>query len=473
MTARLMPLCALFIAACATQPPSGHEVEPDVDRPDPATAQIVDRIAQRHVAETSLAGLSVAVARDGRVIHESGYGLARRDPTLAADAHVAFELFSVSMPVTAVLLLRLAERGLVDLDRPVGSYLRELPEEYASSTLRQLLTHTSGIRELAIDDGHSDPRFAQAPSRQDLLVWLGTGERAAIPDETWIYSSAGYLAAGLVAETVTNQSLAQLVREEMSLPLALNGLASCPELATVRAVSYSSGGGATTIASPVDAGWRGGAGALCGTAGDLARWWIAARSGRIISPASLKEWTTPVTLERNGVREEFGYGLGVRLGAWRGHTVIGHTGDGAGGTSVLAEYPDDRLLIVVLANTGGKDVPHAIEIQAAIAEELLHLAPASAVTVDIEPEGLASVPGLYHSAEASFCIEAAADHLLVSTDEEQTVQLSYQGGGRFLRPGDGDSVEYFLGWPDHSEWFGYAWFGLPMDLAAKQAETCP
>ena len=70
-------------------------------------------------------------------------------------------------------------------------------------------------------------------------------------------------------------------------------------------------------------------------------------------------------------------------------------------------------------------------------------------------------------------LEAAADHLLVSTDEEQTVQLSYQGGGRFLRPGDGDSVEYFLGWPDHSEWFGYAWFGLPMDLAAKQAETCP
>ena len=62
---------------------------------------------------------------------------------------------------------------------------------------------------------------------------------------------------------------------------------------------------------------------------------------------------------------------------------------------------------------------------------------------------------------------------MVSTDEKQTVELAHQGGGRFLRPGDGDGLEYFLGWPDRSEWFAYAWFGLPMDLAAKDSETCP
>jgi CubicO group peptidase (beta-lactamase class C family) len=473
MIARLLPLCVLFIAACATEPPSGTDAETTVDRPDPATAQVVDRVAKRYLAEAPLAGLSVAVARDGRIVHESGYGLARRDPALAADTSTAFELLEVSNPVTAVLLLRLAERGLLDLDRPAGRYVRELPAEYADSTLRQLLTHTSGIRELAIDELDPDARFTRAPSRPDLLAWLATGERGAAADETWIYSSAGYLAAGLVAEAVTNRSLAQLVREEMSLPLALGGLAWCPELAAVRAASYMSGGGATTIATTVDAGWLGGAAALCGAPGDLARWWLAVRSGRVISPASLQEWTMPVTLERNGVQAEFGYGLGVRLGAWRGHTVIGHTGEGAGGSAVLAEYPDDRLLIVVATNTAGRDVPHALEIQAAIAAELLALASPPPASVGIEPAALASVPGLYRSSEGSFCVEASADHLLVSTDEEQTVELSHQGAGRFLRPGDGDSVEYFLGWPDQSEWFAYVWFGLPMDLAAKEAETCP
>ena len=117
MIARSVLLCAIVLAGCAGEPP----VElGEVDVPDAATAQVVDRVAQRYMGEAPLVGLSVAVARDGRIVHESAYGLARRTPDLAADATVPFELFSLSKPVTAVLLLRLAERGLLDLDDPAG-----------------------------------------------------------------------------------------------------------------------------------------------------------------------------------------------------------------------------------------------------------------------------------------------------------------------------------------------------------------
>jgi D-alanyl-D-alanine carboxypeptidase len=467
MTARFALLCAMALTGCAADPPV------EVDRPDPTTAQVVDRVAQRFLDEAPLVGLSVAVARDGRVVHESGYGLARRAPDLAADASVPFELFSISEPVTAVLLLRLAERSLLDLDKPAGTYVRELPPAYASATLRQLLRHSSGNAEIAIDELDPDPQYARAPSRDDLLAWLATGEQPSAQDETWMHASSGYVAAGLAAEAVAQRTLGQLIRDEMAMPLGLGHLAWCPDLASTRSATYIAASGTTTPAPAIDAGWFGGAGALCGTTGDIARWWLAVRSGRVISPASLQEWTTPVELERNGARAQFGYGLGVQLGAWRGHTVIGHTGDGAGGTSVLAEYADDRLLIVVATNTAGRDVPHAIAIQAAIAAELLGLPPAKPSTASIEPAALASVPGLYRSSEGSFCVEESADQLLVSTDEKQTVELSHQGSGRFLRPGDGDGIEYFLGWPDRSEWFAYAWFGLPMDLAAKDSETCP
>ena len=432
----------------------------------------MNRLAQRYLDETPLIGLSVAVARDGRIVHESGYGLARRAPDLAADATVPFELFSIAKPVTAVLLLRLAERGLVDLDQPSGTYVPGLPPGYASATLRQLLRHSSGNAEIVIDELDPDPQYAHAPSRDDVLAWLATGERSAAPDETWIYASSGYVASRIAAEAVTQRPLGELIRDEMAMPLALGHFASCPDLRE-HSLSYVAASGTTTPAPAIDAGWLGGAGALCATTGDIARWWLAVRSGRVISPASLQEWTTPVELERNGAHAQFGYGLGVQLGAWRGHTVIGHTGDGAGGTSVLAEYPDDRLLIVVATNTTGRDVPHAIEIQAAIAAELLGLPPAKPATASIEPAALVSVPGLYRSREGSFCVEASGDRLLVSTDEKQTVELSHQGGGRFLRPGDADGSEYFLGWPDRSEWFAYAWFGLPTDLAAKDSETCP
>lgn len=471
---RLVPVCSIVLFGCAAEPPADIPKPPsEIERPDAATLQVVDRIAQRYLAESPLVGLSVAVARDGRIVHESSYGLARRAPDAAADATVPFELFSLSEPVTAVLLLQLAERGLLDLDRPAGTYLEALPADYGSSTLRQLLRHSSGNLEIPIDELHSDPRYARSPSHDELLAWLATGGRAAAPDETWIHASAGYVAAGLAAEAATGRGLGELLRAEVMLPLGLGRLASCPDLAATRSLSYAAGSG--TLATPplIDAGWRGGAGALCGTSGDMARWWLAVRSGRLISPASLEEWTAPVELERNGANARFGYGLGVSLGAWRGHTVLGDTGEGAGGTAMLAEYPDDRLLIVVAANTAGPDVPHAIEIQAAIATELLGLAATAPATVSVEPEALASVPGLYRSAEASFCIEAVANRLLVSTDERQTVALLYQGAGRFLRPGEGDSLEYFLGWPDRSEWFAYAWFGLPVDLATKEAETCP
>jgi CubicO group peptidase (beta-lactamase class C family) len=474
MTARVLIGLALGmlagVAGCAGEPPVERG---EVDVPDTATAQVVDRVAQRYLGETHLVGLSVAVARDGRIVHESAYGLARRTPDLAADATVPFELFSLSKPVTAVLLLRLAERGLLDLDKPSGTYVHGLPAEYASATLRQLLRHSSGNVEIIIHALDPDPRYLRTPSRDDLLAWLATGERSAAPDETWIYASSGYVAAGLAAEAVAQRTLGELIRDEMALPLGLGQLAWCPELATTHSLAYVAASGTTTPVPAIDAGWFGGAGALCGSTGDIARWWLAVRSGRVISPASLQEWTTPVELERNGVHAQFGYGLGVQLGSWRGHTVIGHTDNGSAGTSILAEYPDDRLLIVVATNTGGRDVPPAIEIQAAIAAELLGLPPAKPATASIEPAALVSVPGLYRSPEGSFCVEASESQLVVSTDEKQAVELSHQGGGQFVRPGDGDGLEYFLGWPDRSEWFAYAWFGLPMDLAAKDSETCP
>jgi CubicO group peptidase (beta-lactamase class C family) len=140
-----------LLTGCAADPPA------DVDRPDATTAQVVSRVAQRYLDETPLVGLSVAVARDGRIVHESGYGLARRAPDLAADATVPFELFSIAKPVTAVLLLRLAERGLVDLDQASGTYVQGLPPEYASATLRQLLRHSSGVAEIVIDELDPDP----------------------------------------------------------------------------------------------------------------------------------------------------------------------------------------------------------------------------------------------------------------------------------------------------------------------------
>jgi CubicO group peptidase (beta-lactamase class C family) len=436
------------------------------------TAAAVDRIAGQYLADTPIAGLAVSIARDGHVVHDAAYGYARRSPDVPADASVPFELFSGSEPVTAVLLLRLAERGLVDLDASAGTVVRDVQGGYASATLRQLLRHSSGNTDIAVDRHNPAAQYTRPPTRGELATWLAAATSIAAADEQWMHSSAGYVLAGLAAEAATNSPLAVLLREEIARPLGLTSLGWCPDLAAARAAAYMTAGGVTQPVPPIDYGWLGASGAVCATTGDLARWWLAVRGGQLLSPASLEEWMTPVTLERNGVRADFGQGLGIRLGAYGGHTLIGQTGEGAGGTTVVAEYPDDRLLIVVAANTAGPGVPHAIEVQAAIARELLGIAEAASPAVPLGPESLATVPGLYRSPQGTFCVQALEDALVVSTDEEQAVALEHLGDGRFIRAEAPESLEYFLGWPDHVEWFGYAWFGLPMDLAAKHSDGC-
>jgi len=241
---RSVLLCAILLTGCAAHPPAEVAPPAEVDRPDATTAQVVSRVAQRYLDETPLVGLSVAVARDGRIVHESGYGLARRAPDLAADATVPFELFSIAKPVTAVLLLRLAERGLVDLDQASGTYVQGLPPEYASATLRQLLRHSSGVAEIVIDERDPDLQYAHAPSRDDVLAWLATGKRSAAPDETWIYASSGYVASRIAAEAVTQRPLGELIRDDMALPLALGNFASCSDLRE-HSLSYVAASGTT------------------------------------------------------------------------------------------------------------------------------------------------------------------------------------------------------------------------------------
>jgi CubicO group peptidase (beta-lactamase class C family) len=468
----LLACMVLLLAGCATTGPHATAGATHALSPDPAVAAVADRIANQYLAQSPIVGLSVTIARDARIVHDAAYGLASRSPDVPAGPAVPFELFSVGKTVTAVLLLSLAERELLDLDAAAGTYVRDLPAPYSSATLRQLLRHSAGNADWTIDENDPEPRFLRPPSRADLLAWFAEGRSAALPDETWLYDNRGFSVAGLVAEEVTGMRYGDLVRTAMAEPLQLHSFGYCPDLARTRAQGYGVVNSAVRPIPPIDFGWFGGAGSLCATTGDLARWWLAVRAGGLISPASLQEWMTPVALERNNVQAQFGYGLGMRLGSYGGHTVIGHTGDGAGGTAILAEYPDDRLLIVVASNTAGPDVPYMIEVQAAIARALLGIDETAPPIAAIGPESLATVPGLYRSPEGSFCVEAVDDALQVSTDEAQAVSLRHVGGGRFTRPGDESIQEYFLGWPDQTEWFGYAWFGLPMDLATRIADDC-
>jgi CubicO group peptidase (beta-lactamase class C family) len=126
-------IAALALSACQTAP-----VAPLVAESLPASAIIS---AER----SSAPGIVAAILRDGRIEHAYSWGGALCDGTGSADINAAYEIGSISKHITAVALLQLWERGRVDLDASVGTYLDDIPAAWRAVTLRQLLTHTSGV----------------------------------------------------------------------------------------------------------------------------------------------------------------------------------------------------------------------------------------------------------------------------------------------------------------------------------------
>ncbi len=385
------------------------------------------------------------------------------------------DYFSIGKHITAAILLRLAEHGKLDLDAPARRYLPDADFEHADVTVRQLLTHTSGLWEIEKNENELPARYAKPPPEGAVLDWANQGERLASPGETWMYSNGGYLFAGKVAERLSGKSLEELLVEDLASPLGLEAFAGCKDLDTVLASGYTYENGEVRLIPEVDAGWWGGAGNVCGTAGDLMGWWLALRSGRVLSTSSMEQMFSPTRLHRKDSQADFGYGLGIRIGEFWGNTKIGHTGSGSGGTAVLAEYPESELAILVIVNTAGNEVPSAADIEAEIAAALLDVDTSMTERSPIPDGVLSSAPGKYRSPDQEFCVSARGMELWRSVDGSDAEPLHHMGGGQFvsMHGGFGLSVEYFLGTESgRAQWFGYKYNGFPQDLAVRVGDEC-
>ncbi len=441
----------------------------------PNVSAIVDDVAARAINEGRIRGLVVVVVQDGSIVLDRGYGLAHIELRLAMTDRSVVDYFSIGKHITAVILLRLAERGELDLDSPAKRYLPEADFEGADVTVRHLLSHTSGLWEEEKDENELPPGFAEPPPDGAVLDWANQGERLASPGETWMYSNGGYLFAGKIAEHLTGETLESLVAEEFAVPLELEAFGGCVDLDDELVPGYSSVAGEVRPIADVDAGWWGGSGNVCGTAGDLMRWWLALRSGRVLPSVSADQLFRPARLHRGNSRADFGYGLGIRIGDFRGSTKIGHTGSGSGGTAVLAEYPDARLAIVTIVNTAGDDVRSASDVEAEIAARLLGADTWSTENIPIPADLLSAAPGHYRSPLYEFCVTAAGKELWRSVGDADAERLHHTGNGKFvsLHGKYGVSVEYFLGTESgEAQWFGYDDNGFPQDLAIRIGDDC-
>ena len=149
----------------------------------------VREFIRRQMVETSTPSIAVAVARDGKIIWEEGFGWADREQRIAGDEHTQYSMASISKPFTATGLMMLVQAGKIDLDRPVNDYLgdaklRARVGDAAQATVRRVASHTSGLplhyQFFYVDEPYRRPSMDETILRYGNLVTV-PGEQFHIP----------------------------------------------------------------------------------------------------------------------------------------------------------------------------------------------------------------------------------------------------------------------------------------------------
>lgn len=332
----------------------------------------IDRLAATFMAERRVPGLAIWVLRGGEVIHGETYGVVDIDSGIPVAAQTAFDVGSIKKHVTAAVVLRLAERGVLSLDDPLARWLPELGVP-THVTLRHMLHQVSGL-----------------PESEDRA---GLAELQFEPGSRFAYSNSNFDLLDEVIERASGSSFADLVRRELSAPLGLAVFEKCTEAgdpAAPRARGHSILDGAV---SAVDSDcW------FLASAPDLARWLSQlVVPGTVLSAESLEGWVRPSRLADGS---EWPYGMGVDLRPFRGARRWSHTGHSGGQTSAFAVYPDHDLVVVVLGNSDGMYDPEALEMS--VAGEVLQFTSSPQPTVDASPE---PPEGVYDALSIYFEIE--------------------------------------------------------------------
>jgi CubicO group peptidase (beta-lactamase class C family) len=310
-------------------------------------------------------GLAVALVHGGHPPRFLHHGVADIGSGTPVTERTVFRVGSITKPMTAVAVLQLWERGLVDLDAPANDLLRTFElvparPDLPPATVRHLLTHTAGIgywrrwSDLRAPGLGAGVSGRSVPSLHDYY-------RAGVPVEIapgtkWSYSNHGFATLGQIVEDVTGTPLDRYLREHVFDPLGMvhTDLIDSDRVRSTPATGYTVGrrGPRPVNDRPVPLLASGGARS---TSADLARFVAALlcdTGGTVLRPETAALLFRPHFRTDPG---EPGMGLSFELDEAGGHRTASKDGTVSGFLSRVALAPDDGLGVVVLTNTGGLD----------------------------------------------------------------------------------------------------------------------
>jgi CubicO group peptidase (beta-lactamase class C family) len=354
-------------------------------------------------------GASVIVIQHWKILLNEGFGLANIERNTPNKPETVFRLGSITKQFTAMAVLQLYNKRLLDIDDYVDKYF---PGTLNGNkiTIKHLLTHTSGITE----------------SLDSPLAFT--------PGDQISYSNTGYNLLGKIIEKVSGLSYENYLQRNIFKPLGMENTGY--EHPDKKIKNLATGYKINDIGSFIDSGESDvsgayAAGALYSTTADMSRWARALNTEKLVKATILNQAFSQATLN-NG--NKINYGFGWMVGQWRGLKEVAHGGDITGFNSYIAFYPDEQFTVIVLSNIEMRPpgpVPDAGYLAHKIAEIYLTdklIKSMEHIAIQLDPKILDSYLGTYKWINASKgWIDASGESFTIYKKDNQLLLQSKAG----------------------------------------------
>ena len=338
----LISFVLLFVTTCA--PVAGQNRRRGTDQQ--SVSARLDAYIKTQMRRQQIPGVAFAALRNGKIVLLKSYGFSNLEHRVPVKPQTIFQSGSIGKQFTATAVMMLVEEGKLSLDDKIGKYLQDLPDSWNDITVRDLLSHTSGLGEYPPDlDLRRD-------LTEDEYLALIKSVPLTFPSRTkWDYSNLGYVTLGILIRKLTGKFYGEFLAERIFKPIGMTTarIISEADIVANRAAGYRLVKGELKNQEWVSPSTNSTAdGSLYFSILDLAKWDAALYTDKPLKQSSLAQMWTPVKLSDDRTK---GYGFGWHTEIMHGHRVVFHGGAWQGFKSFIVRFPDDKLTIIFFANS--------------------------------------------------------------------------------------------------------------------------
>ena len=375
-------------------------------------------------------GAAIAIIKDGAVAYKRGYGIANLEYNVPITPTTVFHVASVSKQFTAFAVTLLANQGKLSLDDDIRKHLPEVSDFGKKITIRNLIHHTSGLRdqwELLAMGGW---RLDDVITKEHILKMVRNQKELNFdPGQEHLYCNTGYTLLAVIVERVSGQSFPEFTAANIFKPLGMTNTHFHDDHQMIvknRAYSYSPSNNGFRLAALNYANV--GATSLFTTAEDLARWVLNFEDKKVGGAPVIQQMQQTGVLNSG---KQLDYAFGLSIGPYRGLNTVGHSGGDAGYRSFVFWFPEQRFGVVVLSNLGSFN-PSRVARQIAdiyLADKLL---PDTVATKPPEPVAVKVNPAIFNSYTGKYLLDSWSMVTITKEGDKLFGQPDGQGKAEFI-----------------------------------------